>query len=308
MKKNEKMTIEQKEKIGLANSNEKHGMYKNGLYSNNPKKCIDCGKIISPLSTRCKSCSKKGKLNPLEGKIPWNKDTKGIMKAWNKNIPMTQATKEKLSLAKTKIPKEIRTCICGCGETFKCRINSKRKYINNHNHTSVDNKNLISIKTKEAMKRSEIINKISKTWFKKGEHKSKNTEFKKGEHPSIKTEFTLERLKEMEKQGKFSIKPNKPETILINLLNVLFPNEYKYVGDFKFWIENFNPDFINCNGQKKIIEYFGNHWHTTPKRIERDIKRLDTYKKYGYNTLIIRGDEIKDIENIKNRITEFHNV
>lgn len=32
-----------------------------------------------------------------------------------------------------KIPLEIRYCICGCKKTFKCRINSKRKFIHGHN-------------------------------------------------------------------------------------------------------------------------------------------------------------------------------
>lgn len=56
-------------------------------------------------------------------------------------------------------------------------------------------------------------------------------------------------------------KPNKPETIILNILNKFFPNEWEYVGDYKFWVNGNNPDFVNYN-KKKIIEFFGNYWHS----------------------------------------------
>lgn len=37
--------------------------YKKGLFSDNKKKCKDCGKKINYKSIRCKSCAKKGKLH-----------------------------------------------------------------------------------------------------------------------------------------------------------------------------------------------------------------------------------------------------
>ena len=44
--------------------------YKEGKYSDNPFKCIDCGNIITDKSKlgRCASCSKKGKLNHMYDK------------------------------------------------------------------------------------------------------------------------------------------------------------------------------------------------------------------------------------------------
>ena len=97
--------------------------------------------------------------------------------------------------------------------------------------------------------------------------------------------------------------PNKPEKVLINLLNTILPNEYKYIGNCKLWIEDFNPDFINCNGQKKIIELFGDYWHRNTQ--ERDKNRLETYAKYGYNTLVIWEHELKDLHNVRNKILEW---
>jgi very-short-patch-repair endonuclease len=101
-------------------------------------------------------------------------------------------------------------------------------------------------------------------------------------------------------------KQNKVEKVLENLLNELFPNEYKFTGDCKFFIEKFNPDFINCNGQKKIIELYGDYWHSKPDYIKRDKDRLKTYSNYGYKTLIVKDYELKDLEKAKQKLLEFH--
>jgi DNA-directed RNA polymerase subunit RPC12/RpoP len=46
--------------------------YKNGLYSDRPNKCLNCGKVLKRKNAlRCKSCAKKGKLSPryIDGKF-----------------------------------------------------------------------------------------------------------------------------------------------------------------------------------------------------------------------------------------------
>jgi len=57
------------------------------------------------------------------------------------------------------------------------------------------------------------------------------------------------------------IKPNKVESFLGAVLDEMYPGEWKYTGDFSFMINGKSPDFVNCNGQKKIIELFGDYWH-----------------------------------------------
>lgn len=96
----------------------------------------------------------------------------------------------------------------------------------------------------------------------------------------------INKVREGRKKG-LNQKPNKPEQLLIDILNKYLPNEYKYVGNGKFFIERFNPDFININGQKKIIEMFGCYWHGGDKARINDAKRIYTYRKKGYKTLII---------------------
>ena len=47
------------------------------------------------------------------------------------------------------------------------------------------------------------------------------------------------------------IRPNKPEKLLIKLLDNILPKEYKYVGDGQLIIGGRCPDYVNINGKKK---------------------------------------------------------
>jgi hypothetical protein len=98
------------------------------------------------------------------------------------------------------------------------------------------------------------------------------------------------------------IKPNRKECRLMALLNGLFPGEYKYVGDGDFIVGGKCPDFLNINGQKKLIEMFGNYWH----RGEDPSKRINHFLKYGYNTLIVWEKELQDEMTLKRKLAEFN--
>lgn len=104
--------------------------------------------------------------------------------------------------------------------------------------------------------------------------------------------------------------PNKPERKLRSLLNKLFPGEYKYVGDGKVWINGKNPDFINVNGQKKIIELFGDHWHSQSKTgLRRSVhrrQRQDVFAAYGYQTCVIWEYELEYVEKLREKLLNFH--
>ncbi|GAH00624.1 unnamed protein product, partial [marine sediment metagenome] len=84
--------------------------------------------------------------------------------------------------------------------------------------------------------------------------------------------------------------PNKPEQALLILLNHLFPNEYKYVGDFQFFLGGKNPDFMNINGRKSLIELYGTYWH----RHDDPQDRIDHFKKFGFSTLVVWENELKN--------------
>jgi len=101
-----------------------------------------------------------------------------------------------------------------------------------------------------------------------------------------------------------NLKPNKSEQRLNNLLNKLLPKKYRFVGDGQIILGGFNPDFINCNNQKKIIELYGDYWHNKSDIKKRDKRRLKTYKKYGYKTLIIWEHELKNPNKLREKILQ----
>ncbi len=57
------------------------------------------------------------------------------------------------------------------------------------------------------------------------------------------------------------IRPTKAEFDLNVLIELACPKQYKYTGNGQVIIGGMSPDFTNTNGQKKVIEMFGDHWH-----------------------------------------------
>ncbi len=146
-----------------------------------------------------------------------------------------------------------------------------------------------------------------------GKHLSKETKRKL----SIMGKKRWQNPKYVEKQLKaifagHRISPNRPERRLRNGLNRMFPNEYKFVGDGSTFIGGKSPDFININGQKKIIEMFGTFWHskeiTGKTRKQEEQQRINHFAKYGYKALIVWQKELKDIPKLKRKLIEFHRV
>lgn len=103
------------------------------------------------------------------------------------------------------------------------------------------------------------------------------------------------------------VSPNKPETIILNMLNQIAPNQYKFVGDGQVVIEGRNPDFINTNGEKKIVECYGDYWHRERARCyeETEQGRIELFAKYGYMTLVIWESEIKNPAAVLAKIADF---
>lgn len=117
----------------------------------------------------------------------------------------------------------------------------------------------------------------------------------------------------VEKQRKSrNIKPNKPEKFFDKLLQKLFPNHWKYVGDFQKGVGGRNPDFININGQKKIIEFFGDFWHGEKKtgipNKQHEQERINYFAQYSYQTLVIWECELENLDLLTEKIIDFHNM
>jgi len=99
------------------------------------------------------------------------------------------------------------------------------------------------------------------------------------------------------------VRPNKQELKIDAILGEL-SLPYRYIGDGQFIIGGRCPDFLNVNGQKKLIELYGKHWH----RDDDPQERIDYFAQYGFKTLVIWETELKAVESLKHRLLEFEEV
>ncbi|MDO9334113.1 MAG: hypothetical protein Q7T57_06295 [Dehalococcoidales bacterium] len=133
----------------------------------------------------------------------------------------------------------------------------------------------------------------------KGRRVSPLTEIKKGEHRGIATEF-----KQGNKPSPRAIeashyaqnrRPNQVEVRLLSIIEKTLPGEYQYTGDGSFLINGICPDFVNCNGKKKVIEVFGDYWHSDKKVRswkETELGRIMQYRHFGFDCLILWEKDI----------------
>jgi len=220
----------------------------------------DCNNIVKSgekyCSPECYWKSMMGGKQSMESNRKRSKTLQGRKhtEEWNRNMSV--------SLKGPRVPRETRTCARpGCDITFECEVNSKRKYCC---HPCASND-------------------ISKS-------SSRNKKIGDGSRRAWQNPEQRDRRIRASMKGN-GFKPNKPEKFLTKLLQKLIPNEYKYVGDGEFILAGKCPDFVNINGQKKIIEMFGDYWHgeerTGRTKEENEQERVSCFAQYGYKTLII---------------------
>ncbi len=112
-------------------------------------------------------------------------------------------------------------------------------------------------------------------------------------------------------------RPNHPELIISEILDRLYPGEYKYTGSGDFIIDGLNPDFVNVNGQKKIIEVFGEQYHDPEVSIRpvgyraTEEGRREVFAEFGYEMLVIWSKQIyrggvTGRKKLEKSIKEFH--
>ena len=93
--------------------------------------------------------------------------------------------------------------------------------------------------------------------------------------------------------------PNNPERQLIKLLNELDTN-FEFTGGGGFTLARKIPDFVDIEA-KQIIEMFGTYWHNTTE-VEN---RIEIFRKYGYETLIIWDIELQNLDSVRDKIRAF---
>jgi len=111
---------------------------------------------------------------------------------------------------------------------------------------------------------------------------------------------------------KSSRHPNDQEKIVHSLIIKLFPEEFIYSGNGKIIIGGKCPDWFNVNGKKQVIEFFGEYCHgekrTGRTRKDEENQKLTHYKQYGYDCLIIWGNELSNLPKLENKIEKFVSV
>ena len=139
-----------------------------------------------------------------------------------------------------------------------------------------------------------------------GKHLSRETKRKIGEANKGKRNYflgkhrpeeTKRKMRETRKHQKFPKSKTKPELVFLALCEK-HSLPFKFTGDGSFWIENLNPDFVDCNGKKIAVEIFGDYWHSpllNPKvRYNRTLKgREEILKKYGWKLIVFWGIDLK---------------
>lgn len=295
------------------------------------KICFICGKTFECYrKENRKYCGKKCESEGRKGEIRPEEVGKKISEA-KSGCKFSEEHKRKLREANLGensprwIPRETRFCGCGCGGTFECKVNSKQRYIHgHHNRTesfrkqqSEKKKGRLCPKISEAKQGHEVSEETRRKLRKARKGKTYEEIFgERAEEEKRKKREKWQDPKYVAKQMKSRhVKPNKPEKFLTKLFQKLFPNQWKYVGDGKdknAIIAGKCPDFINISGQKKIIEHFGDFHHglkrTGRTNVEEEQQKINHYAKYGFQTLVIWEHELKDINNVMNRILEFNNV
>lgn len=115
--------------------------------------------------------------------------------------------------------------------------------------------------------------------------------------------YEISRRKAFEAQRR---KPTAPELRLKALIE-RHDLPYRYVGNGAVWFEGYNPDFINVNGSKGIIELFGDYWHTTKIKKWRETEGGKEYHfaKFGFKTLILWENELENEKAVVKKIKVF---
>jgi hypothetical protein len=221
-----------------------------------------------------------------------------MQRGWNlKNIEYRKTKPQRWSVweeSKGKALYEERKCICGCGNKFICKINRVKKFIHGHNSYLKEYSNREGLKRGIGWNRG-LTKETNKSIF---EGSIKSSISHKGQIPSnlkdlIKrnknTEYTKERLSKLLKRRPISTFEQK-------ILNLINHNNlpYKFVGNGNVWIGNSNPDFININGQKKVIEVYGSFQKSKNYGSSKNYEKLKRkhYKQYGFDVLFLNEKDI----------------
>lgn len=281
----------------------KFGYYPSELSPKSGKKilaaCDDCGKVraIQKRQYRafCPPCSRKGDRNARWGKHHSEETRRKISKSLGGNVPWNKG--------KTGI----------YSEEARRKISEAMKGGNHPNygkHHSEETKRKIGEGNKGKNVSEETRLKLSEVNTGKKlseEHKKKIGEAGKGREVSEETRQKMSKISKMQWQDLEYIKkmvtamhktPNKGELFVDSMLQKHRPNNWKFNGNFEAGVAigGLIPDFVNINGQKVVIEVFGEPFHDPTlarKAFKRNIRWVATefgrkavFAQLGYKCVV----------------------
>lgn len=152
------------------------------------------------------------------------------------------------------------------------------------------------------------------------EHKRKISKGLKGHKCSEVTKLKInwknlefkERMMKIQRKG-YQHKPNKKEIYLNSIIQKL-TNQYRINLSPNITLINGRiPDWINVNGEKKVILLNGIYWHLlkqqklnsnlTKKQVEEQERK--PYEDYGFKVLHVWEDELNNKELVINKLRDF---
>jgi len=199
-----------------------------------------------------------------QAKIMKQKYASGEITHWSKGF--TKKTHPSIARGSKKHSKTMTGCTAQTHEHLARTANTKRG------------------RTKETHEYLRIAGeKISKTFKQKYASGEMVSYFKKiWEDPILAEELRTSILKGNLKR------PTSHEQRIIDLINE-HDLQYKYVGNGEVWIGNKNPDFIEINGKKLLIEVYNSYFKGSTKESckQYEKERYQHFAKYGYKTIFL---------------------
>ena len=217
-------------------------------------------------------------------------------------IPLSEEHKRKIGITSAKVPRTIGWRAKISYAMSKDGLNLHRKY----QPESQKEKNRQSMKilaNTEAFQAKRRAKNVGQTKENSSGRLAQSEKIKGINNPMANPEHLKKAMRNSaKKNGDRGM--NKPEGKLLQILDSLYPNEWRFVGNGEVIIAGKCPDFININGQKKCIELFGDHWH----KDDNPQDRIDVFTPYGYKTLVVWEKELKDVDHLKETLGNFYNV
>jgi len=104
-----------------------------------------------------------------------------------------------------------------------------------------------------------------------------------------------------------NVHPNTKETIMLSIFQGLGLNDWDFMENKGVSYGGRRPDFMDVCKRDRVIEMFGDYWHTEKVRCyeETEEGRIAHFAKYGLPCLVIWEHELKEPDVVKARIVEF---